>query len=1112
MGNESRHPPRKLLVLFIALIMITLMAWLRFVAYPNAVVPLAYSLPLLLTLWHRDRRIHWGMAAIFVGMSAYKTFVILPKAELAYGTRWAFEGMDFANILIVALVVDYINWMRDRINADRSALQDSNARLEAANAEIVTREEEISRQNEGLNQQAKELAAQAEELRTANGEITRREATLRSLLDVSGTVGDAEEMIRRVCSFATQFIDGTIAAVVWEKQGRKVVVRAQEGLGTRPGSLTLPLDRTLAAVVMARGEGGFLEDVALRPDLVFPQPLADSAIRAALAAPVRIHGEMLGALEVYSTETRRWSAEQKRLLEWLAEQCSTIWEIMRLRREQRRAEDDLRRANDELEQRVRQRTEELEAANQRLHRASLYTRGLIEASLDPLVTIGPDGKITDVNHATEEVTGVSREKLIGSDFSEYFTEPQKAVEGYRAVFSEGLVRDYPLTVRHASGRTTDVLYHAIVYRDEAGKVQGVFAAARDITERKKLEEQLYRASRYTRGLIEASLDPLVTIGPDGKITDVNRATEEVTGVIRGRLIGSDFSDYFTEPQEAVAGYQEAFSKGLVRDYPLTIRHASGRTTHVLYNAIVYRDEAGEMQGVFAAARDITERHQAEEALKAERQRFNDVLEMLPVFVTLLTPDYHMPFANRFYRGRFGESDGKRCFEHLFGRSEPCEVCDAFKALRTNAPQESEWTGPDGRNYDVFSYPFVDTDGSSRILEMGIDITERKCAEEQLRAVNAELEQRAQQLRALASELSKAEDRERRRLAQILHDHLQQLLVSANFSVASVLRSTEDAKVREGLEEVKNLVTRAIDASRSLTAELSPPILYDSGLAGALCWLARWMKEKHGQEIDLHLDDEVDAPHDTRSVLFQSTRELLFNVVKHSGVNRAKVSLEEWGSGQLRLVVADEGAGFNVAREVERQRAAGGFGLFNIRERLECLGGHLEVHSVPGHGTRMTMFAPKAHQPQMGTIALAAEVPKSPAKSPATPALPMRVMLVDDHRIMREGLAQLLGEVPDIKIVGEAEDGQQAVELARQLHPDVVIMDVAMPRMNGIDATRILVAERPQCRVIALSMHQQADMAAAMRQAGAVLYLPKDGPAETLIAAIRGASGADLAGE
>jgi len=266
-------------------------------------------------------------------------------------------------------------------------------------------------------------------------------------------------------------------------------------------------------------------------------------------------------------------------------------------------------------------------AEEKLAAASQYARSLIESSLDPLVTISADGKITDVNEATIKVTGVSREKLIGTDFSNYFTEPEKAREGYQKVFAKGFVTDYPLIIRHKSGRQTSVLYNASVYKDTTGDVQGVFAAARDITEQKQ-------ASQYARSLIESSLDPLVTISADGKITDVNEATIKVTGILREKLIGTDFSNYFTEPEKAREGYQQVFAKGFVTDYPLTIRHRDGKLTNVLYNASVYKDTNGNVIGVFAAARDVTEQKRVEGELAEQRQRELERLVELEKFQKL----------------------------------------------------------------------------------------------------------------------------------------------------------------------------------------------------------------------------------------------------------------------------------------------------------------------------------------------------------------------------------------------------------------------------------------------------------------------------------------------
>jgi len=378
---------------------------------------------------------------------------------------------------------------------------------------------------------------------------------------------------------------------------------------------------------------------------------------------------------------------------------------------------------------------ERKQAEERAGTASQYARSLIEASLDPFVTISPEGKITDVNESSIKVTGVAREKLIGTDFSDYFTEPEKARLGYRQAFSMGSVTDYPLTIRHKDGHLTDVLYNASVYKDTRDNVLGVFAAARDVTEQNQTGEERSRpaaivdttmdaiigksiegtvtswnrgaermfgytdteiighlvsmliplhlraeeqeileklgrgervepyetqrmrkmgeifdvsltvspvqdaagsivgaseiarditvqkqASRYARSLIEASLDPLVMISPEGKITDVNEGSIKVTGIAREKLIGTDFCDYFTEPEKAREVYQQVFSQGFVTDYPLTIRHRGGKHTNVLYNASVYKDVRGNVLGVFAAARDVTAQRKAEAEVADQRTK------------------------------------------------------------------------------------------------------------------------------------------------------------------------------------------------------------------------------------------------------------------------------------------------------------------------------------------------------------------------------------------------------------------------------------------------------------------------------------------------------------
>lgn len=254
-----------------------------------------------------------------------------------------------------------------------------------------------------------------------------------------------------------------------------------------------------------------------------------------------------------------------------------------------------------------------------------YARSLIEASLDPLVTINIDGKIMDMNQATINITGLTREELTNSDFFDYFTEPQKAREVYQKVFANGSVADSPLTLCHKNGKLTDLLFNGSIYKDEEENVLGVVIVARDIAEQKwaldlknankELEANNYSlklASQYSLSLIEAIRDPLFTISLEGKITDTNQASVRVTDVSKEDLIGSDFINYFTEPSLAKKVYEEVFAKGFVVDYPLVV--VDGKLTNVLFNGSVYNDADGNVVGAVVVARDITEQRKAEKEL------------------------------------------------------------------------------------------------------------------------------------------------------------------------------------------------------------------------------------------------------------------------------------------------------------------------------------------------------------------------------------------------------------------------------------------------------------------------------------------------------------------
>jgi len=264
--------------------------------------------------------------------------------------------------------------------------------------------------------------------------------------------------------------------------------------------------------------------------------------------------------------------------------------------------------------------------------ASQYARSLLEASLDPLLTISPDGKITDVNEGSLKLTGVAREKLIGTDFSDYFTEPTKAREGYQQVFAKGFVTDYPLTIRHKDGRLTDVLYNASVYKDTVGNVLGVFAAARDITERKRAEAALQKASALQNAIFNSANFSSIATDAKGVIQIFNVGAERMLGYSAGEVMDKITPAEISDPQEVISranslsselgtaitpGFEALVfkaSRGIEDIYELTYIRKDGSRFPAVVSVTALRDDQGDVIGYLLIGTDNTARKQAEEAL------------------------------------------------------------------------------------------------------------------------------------------------------------------------------------------------------------------------------------------------------------------------------------------------------------------------------------------------------------------------------------------------------------------------------------------------------------------------------------------------------------------
>jgi PAS domain S-box-containing protein len=283
--------------------------------------------------------------------------------------------------------------------------------------------------------------------------------------------------------------------------------------------------------------------------------------------------------------------------------------------ERKQAKEALQQLNAELEQRILERTAELVKAGERIKSERQRLFDVLETLPAMICLLTPDYHVAFANRGFRERFGKSN----GRHCYEYcfgLSQPCEFCETYK-VLETG--QPHRWEVNSPDGSV--IAAYDFPFTDVDGSPM-ILEMDIDITEQRRTEEALRHAGDYNRSLIEASLDPLVTIGPDGRITDVNAAAEQITGFGRKELVGTDFSEYFTEPERAQAGYRQVFREGVVRDYPLEIRHRNGQTTPVLYNTSVYRDADGKGIGVFAAARDVTERKRAETALR----ELNETLE------------------------------------------------------------------------------------------------------------------------------------------------------------------------------------------------------------------------------------------------------------------------------------------------------------------------------------------------------------------------------------------------------------------------------------------------------------------------------------------------------
>ena len=584
---------------------------------------------------------------------------------------------------------------------------------------------------------------------------------------------------------------------------------------------------------------------------------------------------------------------------------------------------------------------------------------LLENMGEALAVVDHDGVFRYMNCTAAQRLRGRAQDLIGKVMHDLFppetTDRQMAT--VRRVIRTGLAETQDTCVQLPDGPryySTSV----VPLPAAAGRPAAALIIARDVTSHQGVLDALRQSEAKYRTVVENTGDVVYAVDPEGRVTYISPQVKRY-GLEPDEVVTRNFGDFiFPEDRERVlATFAGEILAGVAQPGEWRALDGEGRVVWLEDRAKIQKDADGRVTGMVGVLRDITERRRAEEAY---RELVNHSLQGLSI-----VQDDRLVFANEALCRMTG------CTREELQKWTIWEMIlpDDLEMVRQRR-RDREAGRPVPERYELrvrrkeggFSWGEIfvhqaEYEGRPAWQVAFVDITQRKQAEADLLAYQ-------QRLQVLSAEISMAQERERRRIAQVLHDDLQQILTAAKLQALALEHRAQSDDSRRKLTHIIETLDEGLRVTRSLTMDLSPPILQRGSLADVLRWLAEWMRSKHGLSVEVHAAVEEAAPQreEIRMLLFQAVRELLFNVVKHAGTDRADVRLSQPADGEIQIDVRDEGVGFDPCAAPAGGGQGGGFGLFSIRERLGLLGGRMAIDSAAGKGTNVTLWVPGRSPP------------------------------------------------------------------------------------------------------------------------------------------------------